>query len=35
MYKDKYYDMFDKFLEKFGRPTVPIPQGWVEPRDGE
>lgn len=35
MYKEKYYDMFDRFLEKYGRHTVPIPQGWVEPRDGE
>ncbi|MEI8098621.1 MAG: sulfatase [Sediminibacterium sp.] len=30
MYKDKYYDMFNKFFEKFGKPTVPIPKNWVE-----
>lgn len=30
MYKEKYYNMFDKFFEKFGVNTVPIPQNWVE-----
>jgi arylsulfatase A-like enzyme len=30
MYKEKYYDMFNKFLEKFGKPTVPMPLNWVE-----
>ncbi|MCX6309889.1 MAG: sulfatase [Bacteroidia bacterium] len=35
MYKEKYYDMFDKFYEKFGFKTVPMPEGWVETRDGE
>jgi arylsulfatase A-like enzyme len=35
MYKEKYYDMFDMFYKKYGRKTVPIPEGWVETRDGE
>ena len=30
MYKGKYYDMFNKFFEKFGKPTVPMPKNWVE-----
>ena len=30
MYKEKYYDMFEKFLEKYGKPTVPMPLNWVE-----
>jgi len=34
MYKEKYYDMYKKFLEKFGKPTVPIPPNWVE-KEGE
>ena len=34
LYKDKYYSMFDKFFEKFGKKTVPIPMGFVE-KDGE
>ena len=34
LYKDKYYSMFDKFFEKFGKKTVPIPSGFVE-KDGE
>ena len=34
LYKDKYYSMFDKFFEKFGKKTVPIPTGFVE-KDGE
>ena len=34
LYKDKYYNMFDKFFEKFGKKTVPIPAGFVE-KDGE
>jgi arylsulfatase A-like enzyme len=34
MYKDKYYNMFDKFFEVFGKKTVPIPTNWVE-KEGE
>jgi len=34
MYKEKYYDMFKRFLEKFGKPTVPVPPNWVE-KEGE
>ena len=34
MYKEKYYNMFDKFFEVFGKKTVPIPSGFVE-KDGE
>lgn len=30
MYKEKYYNMFDKFFEIFGKKTVPIPADWVE-----
>jgi len=30
MYKEKYYNMFDKYLEKFGKPTVPMPKNWVD-----
>jgi len=26
--------MYKKFLEKFGKPTVPIPPNWVE-KEGE
>jgi hypothetical protein len=35
MYKEKYYNMFDKFFEKYGFKTVPMPADWVESRDGE
>lgn len=35
MYKEKYYNMFDRFFEKFGYKTVAIPENWVETRDGE
>jgi hypothetical protein len=34
LYKEKYYNMFDKFFEKYGFKTVPMPEGWVE-KDGE
>ena len=34
MYKNKYYDMFDKFYEVYGKKTVPIPLNWVE-KSGE
>jgi len=34
MYKEKYYNMSDKFYEKYGYKTVPMPEGWVE-KDGE
>ncbi|KAB1155475.1 sulfatase family protein [Flavobacterium luteum] len=34
LYKDKYYNMFDKFFEVFGKKTVPVPAGFVE-KDGE
>lgn len=33
MYKEKYYNMFDKFFEKFGKKTVPMPQSWVDKED--
>jgi arylsulfatase A-like enzyme len=34
MYKDRYYNMFGKFYEKYGFKTVPMPEGWIE-KDGE
>lgn len=35
LYKEKYYNMFDKFFEKYGFKTVPMPEGWVETGEGE
>lgn len=28
MYKEKYYNMFDKFYDVYGKKTVPIPLNW-------
>jgi len=30
MYKEKYYNMFDKFFQIFGKKTVSMPENWVE-----
>lgn len=35
LYKDKYYDMFDKFFEKYGFKTVPVPENWVDSKEEE
>ena len=35
MYKEKYYNPYDRFFEKYGFKTVPMPENWVESRDGE
>ena len=34
LYKDKYYNMWDKFFEKYGYKTPAIPEGFVG-KDGE
>jgi len=35
MYKEKYYNLYERFFEKYGFKTVPMPADWVESRDGE
>jgi len=35
MYKEKYYDMYDMFFKKYEKKSVPMPEGWVETRDGD
>jgi N-sulfoglucosamine sulfohydrolase len=34
LYKEKYYNMWDKFFEKYGYKTPAIPEGFVG-KDGE